>query len=81
MIVQQLVVMMVLSQEGMSARPSPPPSFLPSGEVIFGGGGFWGFLAALRGMQDLSSLTRDRTCAPAVEVQSLNHWTTREVPR
>ena len=32
------------------------------------------------GMRDLSSLTRDQTCAPAVEVQSLNHWATREVP-
>ena len=27
-----------------------------------------------------SSLTRDWTCAPAAEVQSLNHWTSREVP-
>ena len=32
------------------------------------------------GMWDLSSLTRNQTYAPAVEVQSLNHWTTREVP-
>ena len=32
-------------------------------------------------MWDLSPLTRDRTCAPALEAQSLNHWTTREVPR
>ena len=31
-------------------------------------------------MQDLSSLTREWTRAPAVEVQSLNHWTAREVP-
>ena len=31
-------------------------------------------------MQDLSSLTKDQTCAPAVETQSLNHWTAREVP-
>ena len=29
-------------------------------------------------MQDLDSLTRVQSCAPAVEVQSLNHWTTRE---
>ena len=29
---------------------------------------------------DLSSLTRDQTCAPAVEVWSLNPWTAREVP-
>ena len=26
-----------------------------------------------------TSPTRDGTCAPAVEAQSLNHWTTREV--
>ena len=32
------------------------------------------FLAAMHGMQDLSSLTM----APAVEVWSLNHWTTRK---
>ena len=31
-------------------------------------------------MWDLSSLPRDGTHAPAVEVQSLNHWTTREAP-
>ena len=30
---------------------------------------------------DLSSLSRDQTCAPCNEVQSLNHWTAREVPR
>ena len=30
--------------------------------------------------QILSSLTRDRTCAPAVETQSLDHWATRRVP-
>ena len=29
---------------------------------------------------DLSSLTRDQTCAPAAEVQSLNPWSAREVP-
>ena len=27
-----------------------------------------------------SSLTRDRTQAPCIGAQSLNHWTTREVP-
>ena len=32
------------------------------------------------GMQDLSSLTRDRTCTPCIGRRSLNHWTTREVP-
>ena len=34
-------------------------------------------------MWNFSSLTRDRTgtpCIPALEAQSLNHWTSREVP-
>ena len=29
---------------------------------------------------DLSSLARDQTCTPVLEVQSLNHWTARGVP-
>ena len=33
------------------------------------------------GMWNLSSLTRDRTCTPCFGSWSLNHWTTREVPR
>ena len=34
------------------------------------------------GMWNLSSLTRDRTCTPCCFGSwSLNHWTTREVPR
>ena len=32
------------------------------------------------GMQDLSSLTRDRTCVPCIGRQILNHWTPREIP-
>ena len=28
----------------------------------------------------LSSLTRDQTCAPELQVWSLNHWTARESP-
>ena len=32
------------------------------------------------GMWELSSLTREQTCAPAVEAQSPNHWTTGESP-
>ena len=36
---------------------------------------FW-----LRGMWDLSSPTRDRTCTPCIGRRSLNHWTAREVP-
>ena len=31
-------------------------------------------------MWGFSSPTRDWTCAPTVEVRSLNHWTTREIP-
>ena len=31
-------------------------------------------------MQGLSSQTKDWSRAPASGVQSLNHWTTREVP-
>ena len=37
-------------------------------------------LATRPGLWDLSSLTRDRTCLPAVEGWSLNHWTAREFP-
>ena len=37
------------------------------------------FLATQHGMGGLSSLTRDQTCSPALQVQSLNHWATREV--
>ena len=37
------------------------------------------FLAMLHSMQDLSSLVRDWTVAPAVEAWSLDHWTTRKV--
>ena len=36
------------------------------------------FLATLHGLQGLSSLTKDQTCAPAVEVHSSNHWTARQ---
>ena len=36
---------------------------------------FW-----LQGMWDLSCPTRDRTCTSCIGGQSLNHWTTREVP-
>ena len=32
-------------------------------------------------MWDLSSLTRDQTCVACVARQTLNQWTTREVPR
>ena len=38
------------------------------------------FTFGLQSMQDLSSLTRNWTHAPCSGSQSLNHWTTREVP-
>ena len=38
------------------------------------------FFAAMWYMQDLSSLTRDQTCTPAVKVQNLNLWTAKEIP-
>ena len=31
-------------------------------------------------MQDLSSLTRGNPCLLQSEMQSLNHWVTREIP-
>ena len=34
-----------------------------------------------RSMRDLSSPTKDRTRALALEAWSLNHWTAREVPK
>ena len=43
----------------------------------------WGiclFLAVLCGIQYVSSLTKDRTHAPALGALSLNHWITKEVP-
>ena len=42
---------------------------------------FFFFLASQHGMQDLSSPNQGwNSCPPAVEVQSLNHWTIREAP-
>ena len=38
------------------------------------------FLAAPCSLWDLSFPSRDQTQAPAVKVQSPNHWTTREFP-
>ena len=38
--------------------------------------GFWPW-----GMWDLSFPIRDRTCTPCIGKWSLNHWTTREIPR
>ena len=39
------------------------------------------FSAPPHGMWDLSSPTRDQPVPPAVEAQSLNHWTARKVPK
>ena len=43
------------------------------------------FLVVLHGMWDLSSPNRDRTCTPCTSIvlviQSIKHWTTREVPK
>ena len=39
------------------------------------------FLTMSHGLQDVNSLARDGTHAPAMEVQSSNHWTAREFPR
>ena len=39
---------------------------------------FCSVLATLQGMWDLSSPTKDRTCTPAVEGWSLDHWTTKD---
>ena len=41
---------------------------------------FFSFLATVNGKQDLSFLPGIQHMPPAVEVQSLDHWTTREVP-
>ena len=38
------------------------------------------FLAMPQSIQDLSSVYRRETCAPAVGVQSPEHWTPREDP-
>ena len=41
---------------------------------------FFFFLAVLHGMWDLSSQPEMESTLPALEAQSLNHWTAREVP-
>ena len=40
---------------------------------------FLSFFFLPHSMWDLNSLAGDQTCTPEVEVQSLNHWTAREV--
>ena len=41
---------------------------------------FFFFFFLPQGLQDLCSLTRDQTFSLCIRGQSLNHWTTREVP-
>ena len=41
---------------------------------------FYYLLTTLSGMWDLSSPTSDRTCAPSIGRQGLNHWVGKEVP-
>lgn len=41
---------------------------------------FYVLVFCLRGIWDLSSLTRHRTHTPCMGKQSPNHWATREVP-
>ena len=43
-------------------------------------GCFFFFLVVPHSMWELISLNRDQTHPPALEAQSLNHWTTRKVP-
>ena len=44
-------------------------------------GAFGLFVSWPQGMWDLSSLTRDQTCTLCIGRWSLNHWTTKEVPK
>ena len=69
--------------------PSQWPKFLPLSLISRWGQSspslFWVqkfhlffFFASLPGLQNLRSLTRHQTGAPAVKVPSPNHWTTKE---
>ena len=62
-----------VSQQVVSKYSFLPVSLKPSLQLFFF---FFLFLATLRG-----KLTRDPPCAPGLEVQSLNHRTTREVSK
>ena len=54
-----------------NVRPGPLTLLLPAF--------LWFFWAMPHSMRDLSSPARGRTCHPALEEHSLNHWTAREV--
>ena len=60
-------------------------AFLPRSKRLHGCSHYSQFLFDVlvlwpRGVWDLSSLTRARTCTPCIGRQSLNHWTARVVP-
>ena len=64
-------------REGASLFPvSQCTWFLSMVSTLF----FFFFLAKLHSMFDLSSPTRDQTCAPCIGSWSLNHWTTKKAP-
>ena len=60
----------------ISAFNSPTSVTTPVRDFFF----FLSFLTVPWDMQYLSSPTKNQTHAPAVEVQSLNYWTTKEGP-
>lgn len=80
--------------EGRDSKAKPPAPIFPNTVATFATGPldqsrdpelfcFFVFsfsFATPYSMENLSSLTRDRACAPALEEESLNCWTTREVP-
>ena len=77
--------------EDIEDKATPPAPIFPNTVATFATGPLdqsgdpelWGlfffFFATPYSMQNLSSLTRDRTCAPCIGSESLNCWTTREV--
>ena len=74
-----------LAQSGLSALSSqlrmqnPGTEGLLHLKVFIWSHNFF-FLAAPHGMWDLSSPTKDQTHIPCIGRQSLNHWTSREIP-
>ena len=61
-------------ERDMKDRQANSPHLLPLLSKKF-------FGQAAGGIRDFSPWIRDPTCAPAVEVQSLNYWTDKEVPQ
>ena len=58
----------IFSRQNIHLAPKSVPALVPVN-----------FLAE-SDMRDLSSPTKDQTCAPCFGRQSLNHWTARKVP-